>query len=370
MTATQRAVACRRGRREAVSVTTPQPVVAQDDVIFNEPGRRSRCRAGRRRGLIAEGSRGAGYGNGAALQITSLVQSTGFASFMPAVRKAKVELRGFNSPAQSRQREAVRLTPCRKAELRGTVSINSSSRVRADSFARMRSSQAKAGRAHDPQTRAKRTNLFPVEPRSGEFAFRRHRAPKPLNVVAGWIVARHSSVASCESARDVAKGTPGGTFDNPRWRAGARPSGRSMSVGGRARRVTFAKRKPSSVAHPKLLSAVRTELPACDVPGVTSPAGCRAEETSGRDHASCGAIVSCHCGNTCEPFRDFFSANAGFSPSCLRGESAGNLDCACECPHGDSLCNGRAVCRRASSEKIPSEASLCRTRCIASCRSF
>ena len=42
MTATQRAVACRRGRREAVSVTAPQPVDAQDDVIFNEPGRRAR----------------------------------------------------------------------------------------------------------------------------------------------------------------------------------------------------------------------------------------------------------------------------------------------------------------------------------------
>ena len=41
MTATQRAVACRRGRREAVSVTAPQPVDAQDDVIFNEPGRRA-----------------------------------------------------------------------------------------------------------------------------------------------------------------------------------------------------------------------------------------------------------------------------------------------------------------------------------------
>ncbi|MFM2295568.1 MAG: hypothetical protein RLZZ350_1981, partial [Verrucomicrobiota bacterium] len=74
----------------AAGVTVKQPADAQDDVIFNEPGRRSRCRAGRRRGLIAEGSRGAGYGNGAALQITSLVQSTGFASFMPAVRKPKL----------------------------------------------------------------------------------------------------------------------------------------------------------------------------------------------------------------------------------------------------------------------------------------
>jgi len=33
--------ACRRGRRKAVSVTAPQPVAAQDDVIFNEPGRRA-----------------------------------------------------------------------------------------------------------------------------------------------------------------------------------------------------------------------------------------------------------------------------------------------------------------------------------------
>ena len=45
-TATQRAVACRRGRREAVSVTAPQPVDAQDDVIFNEPGRRARVARG------------------------------------------------------------------------------------------------------------------------------------------------------------------------------------------------------------------------------------------------------------------------------------------------------------------------------------
>ena len=47
---------CRRGRRKAVRVTAPQPGDAQDDVIFNEPGRRSRCRAGRRRGPQAEGS--------------------------------------------------------------------------------------------------------------------------------------------------------------------------------------------------------------------------------------------------------------------------------------------------------------------------
>jgi len=41
----------------AIGVTAPQPGDAQDDVIFNEPGRRSRCRAGRRREPIAEGFR-------------------------------------------------------------------------------------------------------------------------------------------------------------------------------------------------------------------------------------------------------------------------------------------------------------------------
>ena len=46
MTATQRAVACRRGRRAAVSVTVKQPVDTQDDVIFNEPGRRARVTRG------------------------------------------------------------------------------------------------------------------------------------------------------------------------------------------------------------------------------------------------------------------------------------------------------------------------------------
>ena len=66
--------ACRRGRRKAVSVTAPQPGAAQDDVIFNEPGRQSRCRAGRRRGPMPRVHASAGYGIGAALQITSLVR--------------------------------------------------------------------------------------------------------------------------------------------------------------------------------------------------------------------------------------------------------------------------------------------------------
>src|ERR1019366_6473297 len=46
----------RGGRRAAAGVTAPQPGAAQDDVIFNEPGWRSRCRAGSRRGPDAEGS--------------------------------------------------------------------------------------------------------------------------------------------------------------------------------------------------------------------------------------------------------------------------------------------------------------------------
>ena len=39
----------------AISVTVQPPDGTQDDVIFNEPGRRSRCRAGRRREPICRG---------------------------------------------------------------------------------------------------------------------------------------------------------------------------------------------------------------------------------------------------------------------------------------------------------------------------
>jgi hypothetical protein len=54
----------REGRGLARTVTGKQPGDAQDDVIFNEPGRRSWCRAGRRREPICRGIPApAGYGN-------------------------------------------------------------------------------------------------------------------------------------------------------------------------------------------------------------------------------------------------------------------------------------------------------------------
>jgi len=83
-TATPRTVACRRGRRKAVSVTAPQPVDAQDDVIFNEPGRRAVraalafARAGETAGTrLPRVTRQRDTANGAALQITSLVRLPG-----------------------------------------------------------------------------------------------------------------------------------------------------------------------------------------------------------------------------------------------------------------------------------------------------
>ena len=42
VTATRRGPRAAGGRREAGTVTAPQPVAAQDAVIFNEPGRRAR----------------------------------------------------------------------------------------------------------------------------------------------------------------------------------------------------------------------------------------------------------------------------------------------------------------------------------------
>jgi len=65
--------ACRRGRREAVSVTVKQPVDTQDAVIFNEPGRRARVACGDGGDPMPRVHAPAGYGMGAALQITALV---------------------------------------------------------------------------------------------------------------------------------------------------------------------------------------------------------------------------------------------------------------------------------------------------------
>ena len=58
-------------------MTVKQPVDAQDAVIFNEPGRRARVARGDGGEPNAEGSRGAGYGIGAALKIMALVRLPG-----------------------------------------------------------------------------------------------------------------------------------------------------------------------------------------------------------------------------------------------------------------------------------------------------
>ena len=88
MTATQRAVACRRGRRAAVSVTVKQPVDTQDDVIFNEPGRRARVARGDGGDPMPRVPFGIRHWGGFADNISCV--ATGFASFMPASRRAKV----------------------------------------------------------------------------------------------------------------------------------------------------------------------------------------------------------------------------------------------------------------------------------------
>ena len=121
MTATQRAVACRRGRREAVSVTAPQPVAAQDAVIFNEPGRRARVACGAGGDPVPRVHAPAGYGIGAALQITALVWLPGskadtqprnevrsVASAVPSRQPSAepmLNFRGRGSSGESRQRE-------------------------------------------------------------------------------------------------------------------------------------------------------------------------------------------------------------------------------------------------------------------------
>ena len=87
--------------------------------------------------------------------------------------------------------------------------------VSADSFAPVRAALANSNPRRATVRKLAALTISPREPRSGEFPPRRHpRARKSLNVVAGWIAARHSSVARREFARDVAKGTPGGTFAN------------------------------------------------------------------------------------------------------------------------------------------------------------
>ena len=90
VTATRRGPRAAGGRREAVSVTAPQPVAAQDDVIFNEPGRRARVARGDGGDPNAEGSRASGIRHWGGFTDNISCVATGFASFMPAARRAKV----------------------------------------------------------------------------------------------------------------------------------------------------------------------------------------------------------------------------------------------------------------------------------------
>ena len=76
-------------------MTAPQPVDAQDDVIFNEPGRRARVARGDGGDPMPRVPFGIRHWGGFADNISCA--ATGFASFMPAVRKPKFSSRGRDS---------------------------------------------------------------------------------------------------------------------------------------------------------------------------------------------------------------------------------------------------------------------------------
>ena len=69
-------------------MTVKQPVDAQDAVIFNEPGRRARVARGDGGDPMPRVPFGIRHGGGFA--DNSSCAATGFASFMSAVRRAKV----------------------------------------------------------------------------------------------------------------------------------------------------------------------------------------------------------------------------------------------------------------------------------------
>ena len=77
LTATRREPSATGGRWAAVSVTAPSPPRTQDDVIFNEPGRRTRTTRGDGGDSCAGGSAERIPAQEAALQITSLVSWAG-----------------------------------------------------------------------------------------------------------------------------------------------------------------------------------------------------------------------------------------------------------------------------------------------------
>ena len=121
VTAMRRGPRAAGGRREAVSVTVKQPVAAQDAVIFNEPGRRARVACGDGGDPMPRVHAPAGYGIGAALQITALVwlpgskadaqprnEARSVASAVPSCQPSAVPMlnfRGRGSLGESRQRE-------------------------------------------------------------------------------------------------------------------------------------------------------------------------------------------------------------------------------------------------------------------------
>ena len=119
--------------------------------------------------------------------------ATGFASFPPAVRRARlnyrVQLPGTVAPARSRLsglltgKRSARSLAARCQSNLVTQSVGGQFRA----VAARRGYGVKAARSHDPQARVKRTNHFPFESRSDEVPRRHLRARKPLNVVAAWI---------------------------------------------------------------------------------------------------------------------------------------------------------------------------------------
>jgi|GEM_PF-5507427 hypothetical protein len=105
VTATRRGPRAAGGRREAVTVTAPQPVAAQDAVIFNEPGRRARVAWGDGGDPMPRVHAPAGYGMGAALQITALVWLPGSHPSCQPSAEPMLNFRGRGSSGESRQRE-------------------------------------------------------------------------------------------------------------------------------------------------------------------------------------------------------------------------------------------------------------------------
>jgi hypothetical protein len=94
--------------------------------------------------------------------------------------------------------------------------------VCADCFAPSRSASESWPLARLEIRRETHNQNFPLSSRAAaSLLSRRHRALKTSANRQVWIAPRHSSVVRRATARDVAKGTPGRTFANRLWRAGA-----------------------------------------------------------------------------------------------------------------------------------------------------